>query len=107
MENKPFRDRSDGVGLDVVVTLPADVCERIKQEAKERGETFDGWRRAELIAAVEAERAAEVPPEELAFDLRQALLKAPATKRLDELAARRLAGRIIEHPARSLPAVSA
>ena len=34
--SKPFRDASSGVGLDVVVTLPADVCERIKQEAKAR-----------------------------------------------------------------------
>ena len=101
MANKPFRDRSDGAGLDVVVTLPADVCERIKQAAKERGETVAGWRRAELIAAVEVECAAEVPPEELAFDVRQALAKAPATKRLDDLAARTLAERIAEHLAQA------
>ena len=54
--SKPFRDASSGVGLDVVVTLPADVCEKIKQEAKERNETVSGWCRAELIAAVEVAR---------------------------------------------------
>ena len=73
--SKPFRDSSSGVGLDVAVTLPADVCERIKLAAKERGETVSGWCRAELIAAVEVACAAEVPPEELAFDMRQALAR--------------------------------
>ena len=97
--SKPFRDTSSGVGLDVVVTLPADVCEKIKQAAKERGETFDGWRRAELVAAVEVECTAEVPPEELAFDVRQALAKAPATKRLDDLAVQTLAERYAVLPA--------
>ena len=97
--SKPYRDASSGVGLDVVVTLPADVCERIKQEAKERRETFDGWRRAELVAAVEVECTAEVPPEELAFDVRQALAKAPATKRLDDLAVQTLAERYAVLPA--------
>ena len=77
--SRPFRDASSGAGLDVVATLPAPVCEKIGEAAKERGETFSGWRRAELIAAVEEEGAAEVPPEEIAFDVRQALLKAPAT----------------------------
>ena len=95
--SKPFRDSSSGVGLDVVVTLPADVCEKIKREAKERGETVAGWRRAELVAAVEVECAAEVPPEEVAFDVRQALLDALATKRLDDLARRTLAELVAEH----------
>ena len=54
MANRRFRDTSDGVGLDVTVTLPAGVFERIGELAKERGETTAGWRRAELIAAVEA-----------------------------------------------------
>lgn len=35
--SKPFRDSSSGVGLDVVVTLPASVCEQIEVQAKERG----------------------------------------------------------------------
>ena len=71
--SKPFRESSDGVGLEVAVTLPARVVELIEAQAKERGETVAGWCRAELIAAVEVECAAEVPPEELAFDVRQAL----------------------------------
>ena len=57
MASKPFRDTSDGGGLDVRVTLPAGprgVVDKIKELAKERGETFSGWCRAELIAAVEA-----------------------------------------------------
>ena len=40
--NKPFLDSSDGGGLDVLVTLPAPVCEKIREAAKERGETFEG-----------------------------------------------------------------
>ena len=71
--SKPFRDSSAGVGLDVVVTLPARVVELIEAQAKERGETVSGWCRAELIAAVEVECASEVPPDELAFDVRQAI----------------------------------
>ena len=54
MVNRPFRDTSSGVGLDMVVTLPAPVVEKIEEAAKERGETAAGWCRAELIAAVEA-----------------------------------------------------
>ena len=52
-----------GVGLDVVVTLPAPVVERIEAQAEERGETVAGWRRAELVALVEGEGAAEVSRE--------------------------------------------
>ena len=99
--SKPYRDSSDGVGLDVRVTLPAPICEKSREAAKECGETFSGWRRAELIAAVEVDCAAEVPPEELAFDVRQALLKAPATKRLDDLAVRTLTERIAKHLAQA------
>ena len=36
--SKPFRDSSDAVGLDVVVTLSAPVVEQIGESAKERGE---------------------------------------------------------------------
>ena len=50
--SKPFRDSSSGGGLDVVVTLPAPVCEKIKQAAKERDKTFEGWHRATIIEAV-------------------------------------------------------
>lgn len=39
---------------------------------------------------------AEVPPEELAFDVRQVLLKAPATKRLDDLAVQTLAEHLVQ-----------
>ena len=53
--SKPFRDASSGVGLDVVVTLPARVVELIEAQAKERGETVAGWRRAALIEAVAVE----------------------------------------------------
>ena len=52
--SKRFLDTSSGVGLDMVVTLPAPVIEKIEEAAKERGETAEGWCRAELIAAVEA-----------------------------------------------------
>ena len=53
--SKPFRDSSDGVGLDVVVTLPAPVVERIEKAAKERGETVKGWCRATIIEATAVE----------------------------------------------------
>lgn len=52
--SKPFRDSSSGVGLDVIVTLPAPVVERIEAQATERGETVAGWCRGEFIALVEA-----------------------------------------------------
>ena len=51
--SKPFPDTSFGVGLVVVVTLPAPVTEKIKEAAKKRGKTVAGWCRAELIPAVE------------------------------------------------------
>ena len=51
---RAHRDTSSGVGLDVTVTLPVEVLERIGELAKERGETAAGWCRAELIALVEA-----------------------------------------------------
>ena len=63
MVSKPPRNASSGVGLDVVVTLPAPVVERIEEAAKARGETVGGWRRAELVALVEGEGAAEVSRE--------------------------------------------
>ena len=60
----------------MVVTLPATVCEKIKQAAKERDETFEGWRRATIIEAVslvwqhetierwlEAEASMPMPPD--------------------------------------------
>ena len=53
--SKPYRDASSGVGLDVVVTLPAPVVEQIEAQAKEHGETVEGWRRAELVALVEGQ----------------------------------------------------
>lgn len=53
--SKPFRDASDGVGLDVVVSLPAPVIEKIEEAADERGETVAGWRRAELTTLVGGE----------------------------------------------------
>ena len=53
--SKPFRDSSSGVGLDVVVTLPAPVVDRIEKAAKERGETVAGWCRATIIEAAAVE----------------------------------------------------
>ena len=53
--SKPFRDASSGVGLDVVVTLPASTVEKIEAAARERGETVSGWCRATLIEAVAVE----------------------------------------------------
>ena len=52
--SKRFRDTSSGVGLVVIVTLPAPVTEKIEEAAKERCETAEGWCRAEFIEAVEA-----------------------------------------------------
>ena len=97
--SKPYRDTSDGAGLDVVVPLPAPVVERIEQAARERGETVAGWCRAELVAAVEGEGPrglASVPREELVFDVRMAF-NAFAGRRLTESLGRDLARRVAEH----------
>ena len=75
----------------VGVKLPVAVIHQSEEAAKERGATVPCWRRAELVSLVEGGGAVEVSPDELAFDVRQALLKAPATKRLDGLAMRTLA----------------
>lgn len=52
-------------------------------------------RRAELLSLVEAS------PEEIAFDVRTALAKDPATRGMDEFAMRTLAERIAEHLAQA------
>ena len=92
--SKPFRDSSPGAGRDAAPIPPAPVAGQIEEAAKDRGETTAGWRRAGRIAIAEGEGAAEVTPEELAFDVRMALAKDPATKGMDELAMRLLADRI-------------
>ena len=97
--SKPYRDASSGTGLDVVVSLPVPVVERIGVQAKVRGETVAGWRRDGLLGLVEG--TPEVPPEDLAFDVRMALAKDPAARGMDELAMRMLADRAAEHLAQS------
>ena len=83
--SKPYRDASSGVGLDAVVTLPALVVERIEAQAKARRETVAGWRRDGLLGLVEG--TPEVPLQDLAFGVRMALAKAPATVCLSQPAA--------------------
>ena len=67
-------------------TLPPELARRTTGAARTRSRSAS--RSATPLAAIEEEAAGEVPPEELAFDVRQALLKAPATRRLDDLAER-------------------
>ena len=89
------RDASSGAGLDVTVTLPAPVVEKIREAAKERGEDSSGWCRATLIKCVAGlDVIAEVSGEELAFDVRMALARDPATKDLDPLVMRAVAYRL-------------
>ena len=59
--SKPYRNASSGVGLDVVVTLPVPVVERIEAQAKARGETVAGWCRAWLVLLVEGQAGAAAP----------------------------------------------
>ena len=97
--SKPYRNASPGVELDLVVSLPAPVVERIEAQAKARGETVEGWCEDALRGLVEG--SPEVPPEELAFDVRMALAKDPGAKGMDELAMRVCADRIVKHLAQS------
>ena len=60
--SEPYRNSSDGDGLDVVVMLPAPVCEKIRETAKERGVTLEGWHRADLVSLVGGGDGAEAPP---------------------------------------------
>ena len=60
--SEPYRNSFDGERLDVVVTLPTPICEKIREAAKERGETFKGWRWAELVSLVGGGEGAEAPP---------------------------------------------
>ena len=53
MKKEP-RDSSYGLGLDVVVSLPPAIIEKVAAVATERGEMVEGWCRAELIALVDA-----------------------------------------------------
>ena len=96
MKTSPSATDPRGGGLDVVVTLPAPVVDRIEAQAKERGEMVAGWHRGGLV-----EGTPEVSLEELVFDVRMALLRAPATRGMDELAMGILADGIVKHLARS------
>ena len=83
----------------MVVTLPVLVVEKIEALAKARGETVEGWCEDGLRGLVEG--TPEVPPEELAFDVRMALAKDPGARRMDEIAMRICAEGIVKHLAQS------
>ena len=100
--SEPSREASPGGGREVTLILPPLVAEKIGEAAKERGETVADWCAATLIKRVAGRSvAAGVPPEELSFDVRMALAKAPATKGMDELALRLVADRVVQHLAQA------